>query len=367
VRILSLHTDAFGNIGGIAQYNQDLLTAVAEHPRIDSVLAMPFSKQAEPLPALPAKVDYKPRGPGGKVAYLARVTRETLSLPRFDLILCAHVNLLVAGVMASVIHQAPLLVFVYGIEVWEPTPYRIVNTMIGRIDATASISAISRKRMDGWANLTDTPSYIIPNAIDAERFTPGPKPDELLDRYGLHDRKVMMTAGRLDPRERYKGVDEVLELMPSLIEQEPTLAYLIVGDGDDRQRLTAKAKQLGIQDRVIFTGWVDESEKVDHYRIADAYVMPGRGEGFGFVYLEALACGIPIVASKVDGSREAARDGMLGCIVDPDDHDEIRQAILDTLAKPRGVVAEGLSYFYYDSFVQRCHTMLDEIIARGRR
>ena len=99
-------------------------------------------------------------------------------------------------------------------------------------------------------------------------------------------------------------------MLPALAADVPDVAYLIAGDGDDRARLEKKAAALGVADRVVFAGYVPEEEKADHYRLADAFVMPGRGEGFGIVYLEALACGVPVVASSLDASREAVRDGM---------------------------------------------------------
>jgi len=171
----------------------------------------------------------------------------------------------------------------------------------------------------------------------------------LLTRYGLHGRKIIMTLARLPSFERYKGVDEVLEIMPSLIGAEPTLSYLVVGDGDDRSRLHAKARALGLEQRVVFAGLIDEKDKADHFRLADAFVMPGRGEGFGFVFLEALACGIPAVGSLVDGSREALRDGELGELVDPSSPHSIRAGIVRALAKPKGI-PEGLDYFSWPHF-----------------
>ena len=78
------------------------------------------------------------------------------------------------------------------------------------------------------------------------------------------------------------------------------------------QRLERKAASLGLKGNVVFAGRVSEAEKADHYRLADVFVMPGRQEGFGFVFLEAMACGIPVVASSVDGSREAVLNGELG-------------------------------------------------------
>ena len=80
--------------------------------------------------------------------------------------------------------------------------------------------------------------------------------------------------------------------------------------------------------------------------------MPGRGEGFGFVFLEALACGVPVVGSLIDGSREALRDGLLGELVDPTDPASIQHGILAALAKPKGI-PDGLSYFCWPAFAQR--------------
>ena len=87
--------------------------------------------------------------------------------------------------------------------------------------------------------------------------------------------------------------------------------------------------------------------------------MPSYGEGFGFVFLEALACGVPVIASKVDGSREAMRDGQLGQMVDPADAAELMNCILAVLKGPRGDVPAGLDYFSFSNFKQRLHRLVD--------
>ena len=83
-----------------------------------------------------------------------------------------------------------------------------------------------------------------------------------------------MTLVRLDSAERYKGFDEVLEVLPRLIEQLPNVVYLIVGAGDDRTRLERKAISLRVADRIVFAGLIPESEKVAYYSLADVFVMP---------------------------------------------------------------------------------------------
>ena len=118
-----------------------------------------------------------------------------------------------------------------------------------------------------------------------------------------------MTLGRMDAGEQAKGVDRIIALMPRLIRQIPDLAYLVVGRGSDLARLRGLAAEHDVADRVVFTGEIPEGEKVAHYNLADAFVMPSVGEGFGLVFLEALACGVPCVGSALDGGREALRDG----------------------------------------------------------
>jgi glycosyltransferase involved in cell wall biosynthesis len=91
--------------------------------------------------------------------------------------------------------------------------------------------------------------------------------------------------------------------------------------------------------------------------------MPSRGEGFGFVFLEALACGCPVVASKIDGGREAVRDGELGTLVDPQDTKDIERGVEEALAKPKGVVPSGLGYFAFPNFTGRVHEFLDDLMS----
>jgi phosphatidylinositol alpha-1,6-mannosyltransferase len=86
--------------------------------------------------------------------------------------------------------------------------------------------------------------------------------------------------------------------------------------------------------------------------------MPSRGEGFGFVFLEAMACGIPVVGSIADGSREALREGILGALVNPDDVDDMKRAVLSAVSQPRKV-PEGLDYFSYENFQNRLHRIVD--------
>jgi glycosyltransferase involved in cell wall biosynthesis len=144
-----------------------------------------------------------------------------------------------------------------------------------------------------------------------------------------------------------------MNALPGLLRSVPDLIYMIAGDGSDRARLETKARELGIADRVIFTGFICEHEKVDHYRLARAFALPGWGEGFGIVLLEAMACGVPVLGSTLDGTRDALLDGALGLLVNPHDHADLERGILETLRRPLGIVPAGLSYFSLARFQDR--------------
>jgi glycosyltransferase involved in cell wall biosynthesis len=182
----------------------------------------------------------------------------------------------------------------------------------------------------------------------------------LLARYGVSaDAQVLMTLGRLAGRERYKGFDEIIDLLPDL---HPEIVYMIVGDGDDRQRLESKARELGVSERVVFTGYVGDAEKAAHYRLADAFLLAGRGEGFGIVLLEAMACAIPCIGSALDGTAEALREGQLGLVIDPTNREALRDAIEASLRKPK-LVPPGLEYFSSEQFHARARAVLSQILA----
>lgn len=360
VRVLVLLTDAFGGHGGIALYNRDLLTALCSHEDCIEVVAIP-RLMPNPSEPQPVKMTYVTSGLNSKIGYFRTVLQTVKQNPRFDLIVCGHINLIPIAMMLRAWLKAPVLLEIYGIDAWQPTKSRLTNMLLQKIDAFVSISDITRQRFLAWSNLPAEKGFLLPNAIHLEEYGPGPKSPALLKRYGLEGKTVLMTLGRLNSNERYKGIDEVLELLPEMAMENPDLVYLIVGDGDDRNRLEAKACILGVANRVVFAGFIQEAEKADHFRLVDAYAMPSQGEGFGFVFLEAMACGIPVVASKVDGSREAVRDGELGLLADPARPEEIKGVILKALTLPRGSVPEGLGYFSFENFLGRLRVIIPKI------
>lgn len=146
-----------------------------------------------------------------------------------------------------------MVLMAYGIDVWTP-PRRWIRLCLGQVNAVWAISAVTRERMNDWACLPERLYVVLPNAIHLDQYAMGSKSERLIERYDLNGRKVILTLARLPGSERYKGVDEVLEALPALIRQDQRLLYIVAGEGDDRPRLEAKSRALGLQDHVLFTG-----------------------------------------------------------------------------------------------------------------
>ena len=142
------------------------------------------------------------------------------------------------------------------------------------------------------------------------------------------------TVSRLSSLERYKGHDRVIHTLPRVLQQHPDTIYLVVGDGDDRPRLESLTVECGVRKNVQFAGLVPEEELPGYFRLADVFVMPSEAEGFGIVFLEAMATGIRVIGGSQDGSRDALCDGALGTLVDPGNGEELASAIIAALDDP---------------------------------
>jgi phosphatidylinositol alpha-1,6-mannosyltransferase len=348
MKVLLLTSDAYGANGGIALYNRDVIEALASMSEVDEIV-IGVRHMPQPAQDLPAKARLIDGSTGGKVKFV--MAALNVIGEDYGLVICGHINLLPFAVLLNQRIRAPLVLMVYGIDVWQKPSY-LTRQCLKAVDAVWSISALTTDRMNQWACLPATHYTQLPNAIHLERYGMAPRRADLQIRHGLEGACVIMTLARLPSKERYKGVDEVLDIMPAILLDIPNLIYLVAGDGDDRQRLMQKAKELGLSNRVIFTGMISEADKADYLRLADAFVMPGRGEGFGFVFLEALACGVPVVGSQLDGSREALRGGELGELADPTCHASIIACIFCALSKPHGI-PPSLTYFDWPQFRYR--------------
>ncbi|MFB3916251.1 MAG: glycosyltransferase family 4 protein [Terriglobales bacterium] len=258
---------------------------------------------------------------GSKLRYLAWSTEDLLGGGRFDLVIAMHIHLAPAA-LAGPFAGSRLAVFLHGIEVWKPlTPLqhlavRRASCVLANSQYTADLF---RKRNPWYENCH---VRVCPLGLPAVQGG-GEVCDE---RYAL-------IVGRMVKQEQYKGHDRLIELWPKLLEHAPGFRLLIAGDGEDRPRLEAKAKDRGVQDEVKFLGLVDDSTLLELYQNCSFFVMPSTGEGFGLVFLEAMRAAKPCIAA-IGAASEVVEHGVCGFIVDPKVSETLLDAMLQLIRDP---------------------------------
>jgi len=330
LRLLALVTDAFGGHGGIAQYNCDFLSTLAVCEGVRDVIVLPRASEKPPA-TLPTGVRQLPPVQG-RLAYSLAALQAARAHPAIDVVFCGHLFMAPLAATIGKLLRAPLWVQVHGVEAWDE-----LSSLYRRPVETAalitSVSRYTRRRLLEWVGIDPVRVKVLPNAVDP-RFRPGPKPGYLLERYATGGGKVLITVSRLASSDRYKGHDRVIAALPRVLLDHPETIYIIVGDGDDRPRLEALTMKYGVAEKVRFAGRVAPEELPDHFRLADVLVMPSTGEGFGIVFLEAMATGTGVIGGNQDGSLDPLADGMLGRAIDPDNPEELVSAICAGLSSP---------------------------------
>lgn len=274
---------------------------------------------------------------------------------RFDVLECGQA--FPACLFAWLLHRKqgiPYFIWVHGNDLLGPCRYRVLRSIICKSLLQAHAIIVNSSWTAGIVEALGIPSEnirIIAPYVDTETFRPAPPSPELLQRYAISDQTVILTVCRLVER---KGVDLTLEAVAALLSKHRDIKYLVVGEGPKRRSLEYLAKKLDLGDRVIFTGLVPEAELVAHYNLASMFVMPSRFlpddasvEGLGLVYLEAMACAVPVVAGRSGGVPDIVLDGENGLLIDPGSLTELIDAIGtfisdETYAKRLGL--NGLAY-----------------------
>lgn len=247
-------------------------------------------------------------------------------------------ELLASGWLAVLLCRlrlARVILYVHGEEITTAEPYDPDFARRRRtLCAADHVVVVSRFTAQEVVRLIGQPLagkvVLIENGVDCKRFTPGPRDAGLSARLGLSGRFVYITVCRLVEK---KGVDNALRAFAALRNEFPDSHYLVVGTGSFADRLHRLAAELAVSDHVTFAGDIPDGELVAHYRLGDVFLMPNRAlpngdtEGFGLVFLEANACGLPVIAGRAGGSIDAVQDGVNGLVVDGQSVEAITDAM----------------------------------------
>jgi glycosyltransferase involved in cell wall biosynthesis len=206
-------------------------------------------------------------------------------------------------------------------------------------DFTISISEYTKQLAININHMKSERAYLLPNALEHQTSQPA-GPTSRRPAF-LPNGTLLLSVCRLDKLERYKGVDTVIEALPAVLSRAPDVHYLVVGSGTDLDRHKQLAKNCGVADRVHFLGSVDEAILKACYQACDVFVLPSSCEGFGFVFLEAMQYGKPVVAADSGGAPEVVKDGMTGVLVKYGVISHLAQALIDLCLNPTRRAALG--------------------------
>jgi phosphatidylinositol alpha-1,6-mannosyltransferase len=233
-----------------------------------------------------------------------------------------------AAAMKRLAPSLRVVVLTHGIEVWTPMP-AMRRCSLRYADCVVAPSRDTAHKLATVQGVPKEKISWLPWALDpdflrlAETSEQNPPPPD------FPRGSVILTVGRWAANERYKGLDLLVQVLPTLLPSLPNLHLVAVGDGDDRPRLEKLAVELHVADRVLFLKRVPANELVALYTHADVFALPSSGEGFGFVFLEAMALGKAVVGGAHGGITDLIEDGVTGFLVDQ--HDSVR--LIDVLRR----------------------------------
>ncbi|MBZ5659127.1 MAG: glycosyltransferase family 4 protein [Acidobacteriia bacterium] len=263
------------------------------------------------------------------------------------------------------------IVFAHGIEVWQPLSWtrrralRQADLVIGpsedtvrHLISTQGVRAEKVRRLPWGLD----PDFEARLAARVQQPLPSGFPTE---------GKIILTVGRWDPAERYKGADTMISALPRVLRKSPDAFLALVGDGADRARLEQLARDLGVSERVRFLPGLTQDELFACYAACTVFALPSRGEGFGLVFLEAMAHGKPVIGGAHGGTPDVIEDGVTGRLVQHGDIEELAGALESLLADPAGAAEMGAKeririerLFSFAQFQGRLTQVLDDVLLR---
>ena len=368
LRRIHLWVPEFLGAGGIQQHSRTFTRALAE--LLPGAGLRVLSKNDRTRQCFPsAKLSHHTIRRGGifrTARFGAFLLWQTLT-QRPDLVIVTHLHFAPLACALKKIVGLRYWVTAHGIEAWSVRSI-LMRRSLSAAEKILCVSRHTRDRLLQNSTLDLERVFVLANAIDERDFTLAAKPPHLLRRYGLQPtQKVIFTLSRLDSRERSKGYDLVVDAMPRLRESIPDIHYVLAGCGHDSDRIRRRVRDLGLRKNVTLTGFLPERDLRDHYSLCDLFVMPSRSEGFGIVYLEALAAGRPVLAGNRDGSRDPLLDGELGALVDPENSEQLAAAVTEILLgraparfyRPSYLRSRVVEEFGFDAFKSRLLDLLN--------
>lgn len=246
------------------------------------------------------------------------------------LVLAAHPNLApIVRVMKVAAPRMRSMVCTHGVEVWEPLP-RLRRRALQHATVVLAPSRATAEQVITLQGVAAERLRVLPWGLDPDFETRASANSAERLPATFPQGRVILTVGRWLAEERYKGMDTLIQALPRLLLRWPEIQLVLVGAGDDREWLVKIARDSGVERHVHFLSGLTYEELSACYAACEVFALPSRGEGFGFVYLEAMARGKAVIGGAHGGAPEVIQDGVSGYLVQ---HGEVVQLAtsIDTL------------------------------------
>ena len=270
-----------------------------------------------------------------------RVTRAAKKI-----VAAKNIDVVVFGAAAPLALMSPslrksgvkkIIALTHGHEVWwaKIFPFNFAIKRIGKnVDHLTYLGEFTRQAISKpLTRKSATDMVKIAPGIDTAHFIPQPDAMQKRKELGLQDKKIIISVGRLVHR---KGQDNLIQAMPAVLKKIPNAHLLLVGEGPYRKHLEKLVMKSSLEQNVTFAGRIMYDKLPSYLSAADLFAMPSRSrffglevEGLGIVYLEASACGIPVVAGNSGGAPDAVLEGVTGLCVDGTNIEQITAAIVE--------------------------------------
>ncbi|MCU0792784.1 MAG: glycosyltransferase family 4 protein [Opitutaceae bacterium] len=334
MKVVLLAPEFAASDGGIQRILRLYLSALAEDPAHTSVSLVALNDRPADLAGLALTAATTLRGKplsvfgaaGSKLAFTRAAWAAGSGASR---IVCGHVAQLPVAALA--LRPGARLAFVaHGIEVWPPLPAAL-RLALARVDRVFCVSRYTHDRLAANHSGLRKALRIVPNALDPALLE-GPPPWVL----PINQPPTILCVGRLCAADAYKGYDLLLRAFARMPRSElthraePRLHF--VGEGDDLPRLRALAAELKVAERVEFKGRLSDAALREAFAACSCFALPSTGEGFGLVYLEAMAAGRPCVGVRATAVPELITPEV-GLLAPPEDPDALAGALADCLSR----------------------------------
>jgi phosphatidyl-myo-inositol dimannoside synthase len=263
------------------------------------------------------------------IAAIAAALRET------EVTIAAHPNLALVAAQTRLLRpRLKSAVISHGVEVWRPlTPLR--RRAFLEADILIAPSRYTIEQIVRIQGASSAKAKLLPWPLDPAFLRMAAQRDALRPPSGFPNGLIVLTAARLATDEKYKGVDHLIRAVAQLAPRFPSLHVVVAGSGDDIPRHQSLTTELGISDRVHFFQGLTPSEMAGCYSHCDLFALPSTGEGFGFVFLEAMAFGKPVIGAAAGGVTDIVLHGQNGLLVPPGDSPRLVQSLESLLTSER--------------------------------